>query len=95
MSPTVPRSTSSPGWLARWTTTTGQSSPYSGASSAITSRTRTIARCSARVARVAAKAASDSLSGILVERACARVSTTDWATNGTVSSLPTRAAAAA
>ena len=25
--PTVPRSTTSPGWVARWTTTTGQSAP--------------------------------------------------------------------
>ena len=32
---TVPRRTTSSGWLARWTTTTGQSSPYSPASSAI------------------------------------------------------------
>ena len=47
------------------------------------------------MAPVRAKAASDSPSGIAVERACARVSTTDWATSGTVSSRPTRAAAAA
>ena len=47
------------------------------------------------MARVAAKAASDSVSGIAVERAWVRVSTTDCVTSGTVSSRPTAAAAAA
>lgn len=54
-----------------------------------------MARCSTSVARVAANAASDSDSGIAVERARVRVSTTDCASNGTVSSRPIRAAAAA
>ncbi len=95
MSATVPRSTDSCGWLARWTTTTGQSGPYSGASSSISSRILVMARCSTRVARVAANAASDSVAGIAVDRARVRVRTTDWASSGTVSSRPATAAAAA
>ena len=54
-----------------------------------------MARCTTSVAPVAAKFASVSPEGIAVERACARVSTTDCATSGTVSSRPTSAAAAA
>ncbi len=54
-----------------------------------------MARCRTSVAPVAAKAASDSLGGIAVDAAWVRVSTTDWATSGTVSSRPTTAAAAA
>ena len=44
---------------------------------------------------MAAKSVSDSPAPIAVDRALVRVSTTDCATRGTVSSLPTRAAAAA
>jgi len=95
MVPTVPRSTSSSGWLARKTTATGQSAPYDGASSLISERIRVIARCSTSVALVAAKADNDSLEGIAVDRAWVRVSTTDWVSSGTVSSLPSKAAAAA
>src|ERR1700722_19727915 len=95
MSATVPRRTRSSGWVARYTTTTGQPAPYADKSSSMRARVRVIAKCSTRVARVAANAASDSVSGIAVERAWVRVSTTDCATSGTVSSRPTRAAAAA
>ena len=92
---TVPRSTCSSGWEARCTTTTGQSGPWVGSSRSIRSRTRVMARCSTKVAPVAAKDSNRSVSGIAVERAWVRVRTTDWATSGTVSSRPTRAAAAA
>ena len=69
--------------------------PWVGISSSIAARIAVMAKCSTNVARVAAKAASDSVSGITVERAWVRVSTTDCAISGTVSSRPTRAAAAA
>ena len=81
--------------MARYTTTTGQAGPYAGANSSISSLVRVIAKCSTKVARVDANAASDSVSGIAVDRAWVRVNTTDCATSGTVSSRPTRAAAAA
>lgn len=95
ISPTVPCSTASSGPPTRWATTTGQSAPYSGSIRSMSSRTRRIARCSTSVARVAANASNVSVSGIALDRDRVRVSTTDCATNGTVSSRPTSADAAA
>ena len=56
---------------------------------------RCTARCSTRVAPVAASAASSSPGGIGVARAAVRVSTTVWPTPGRVSSWRSAAAAAA
>ena len=54
-----------------------------------------MARCSTNVARDSASRASDSESGIFVDSAYVRVKITVCASSGTVSSRPSRAAAAA
>ena len=67
------------GWLARKYDDDRAVGAVVGASASASSRVRVMARCSTSVAPVAAKCGSASASGIAVERACARVSTTDWA----------------
>ena len=91
----MPRSTTSASCDAFATTATGVSAPSTAASRSASGRVRVIARCRASVAPVAANASSSSVDGIAVERAWVRVSTTDCTTSGTVSSTPSRAAAAA
>lgn len=54
-----------------------------------------IARCRTRLARIPATRVRASVSGIAVDRACVRVSTTVCTSSGTVSSVPSAAAAAA
>ena len=54
-----------------------------------------MARCNTSVAWLSASRANDSASGMAVESAWARVKITVWVTSGTVSSRPSRAAAAA
>lgn len=86
ISPSVDLRTCSSDQEARQTTATGQSAPYAGTKSATTCSMTWIDKWMASVARVVAKAARFSVSGIAEARPDVRVRTTDWATPGSVSS---------
>ena len=91
----VPRMMRWSGQDARCTTIAGQSAPHTGSSSRTTWARLLIERWIASVAPVAANAVRDSPCGIFEARTAVRVSTTDWAIPGRVSSWPSAAAAAA